>query len=55
MYAVHMGGMKNSYGKCSQRIRREDTVDKSLARDKIIHVFLIFSSTEQAPQKIFIS
>jgi len=37
MYAVRMGGIRNSCGKCSLRIRREDTVDTSLARDKIIH------------------
>jgi hypothetical protein len=36
MDALRMGGMRNSCEKCSQRIRRKDTVDTSLARDKII-------------------
>jgi hypothetical protein len=31
-----MGGMRNSCGKCSQSIRKEDTVDMSLARDKMV-------------------
>jgi hypothetical protein len=36
MYAVRMGGMRNSCGKCSQSVRREDTVDMSLDRDKMV-------------------
>jgi len=36
MYAIGMGDMRNSCGKCSHRIRREVTVDLSLARVKFI-------------------
>ena len=37
MYAVRMGGMRNSCGKCSRKIGTEDTIVISLARGKIIH------------------
>ena len=53
MYAVRMGGMRNSCGKCSRKIGTEDTVVISLARGKIIHQSFWTSLLRSEPSNIF--